>query len=642
MKLSIRSSIRNLTVGCLVPVLSLAFLLTLGTRKGTAWRENLEKPKKSFALAESFSSIAPTDLDWIARFSGEWGRYGLTLAPGRAGYVHLRLKRIPGADLLVRVWAYDYGSCRIRWWPAGENPSSARTLSLGGSLVGKGLRINPPAEDRAIILEISGENRTGRPQVLLDRISVSSSSYRPVNGWVLGWWFWGVLTAFWWWCAAKRRWWEPPGGIVLWVVGLMVVLVGGTVRLKQLSFLNGVPLDPDVVMYQVYSDRLNWFDSENGFYSAAFGEREPLWVAILKLWQLWVGNGDLAIRLLTSLFSTIVIASTGTLLYRCFREWLWITAGMLMVCLNPSIILESFRGLRSEAMTIAFIIFLLVSLPNGVRRFHPLKAGIFVGIWALLRGPALTIAFGMWGGIWLTAMLIRHSNMRLWVPQGYSLKKILLAGVVAFCLFVPHLYGLQKRHGDWRWPSYGYARWNANVEFPERLGTPGFPTVEEFRKSSYAGPRISYTDYLFRLHTPFQVVKYQLMGWVEIMAYQVLSISPYSSPLAIQLSSRRLSGMTCLLGPSVILAFFMGLLVLAAWVRIFFHRKLWWAPPMLLWGTFYVAFLYHVRLVEPIRHTVHIYPLLVLVTIWGIRWLWEGVHIMRLRNYVRIRWIQEQ
>jgi len=624
-----------------MPLVLLAMLLTIGTRSKTQWRENLEKLQSTRGIDERFSSVSSSELPFIEGYSGEWGRHGLTLKPGAEGYVRMRLGNLPGTEVLVRMWAYDYGACRVRWWNAGEDPASARVLSQSGSIVGRGFRLHGRSDVSAIILEVSGKNCTSRRQILFDRISVSSSVYRPINGWITGCWIWGAVCVVFWWAGAKKQWWAPPGGIVLWTAGLAVVLIGVTLRLNLLSFLNGVPLDPDVRAYQNYAAHLQWLSADNGFYSASFGEREPLWIAVLQLWQLWVGNGDLAVRLLTILLSSAVIALTGVFLWHWLRDAFWVVAGMLMASLNPSLIQESCRALRSEMMTIGFIAFLMVSLPIENRRFHPLIAGTMVGLWALLRGAALGIAFGLWAVLWLMTVISRRYNVRPWIPKGYNLLNVLLAVFISLSLFVPHLYGFHERYGDWRWPSYGYARWNANMEFQDRLGTPGFPTREEFEKTPYAGPRISYSQYMFGMHTPSQIVRYQLMGWIELLGYQSLSLSPHSRPLALQLSPGNIVGSACLLGPSLVFAICLGCIAFAACLKLLWDKKLWWAPVMLLWGTSYAAFLYHARLVEPIRHTVHVYPLLVLVTIWGMRWRYNSERLSRVRNYVWNCWFRK-
>lgn len=318
-------------------------------------------------------------------------------------------------------------------------------------------------------------------------------------------------------------------------------------------------------------------------------------------------------------------------------------AGMALVALKPSVIEESCRGLRSEAMTLGFVFFLLLTFYGKESRFSPVKAGLLGGAWALVQSPALGVAFGTWLVLWLMNIVDNKVPIKFIIPKGYSFPKVLLAMSVSLALFIPHLHGLQKQHGDWRWPSYGYARWNANVEFPDRLGTPGFPTVEEFKKSPYAGPRISYGEYLFSLHTPFHLVKYQILGWVELTAYQTLSLSGKSiERLLLALSGGKIPGILRSIGPALALGFLLGIIGLIAWFRLLVDKRLWWMPLMLLWGTYYVAFLYHVRVVEPFRHTMHTYPLLVLIMAWGAQRLWHRFRVSENARYVWNRRLQKQ
>ena len=619
------------------PLLLLAALLSFGTRKGTDWERNLLDPTVAIGIDERLSSFSPEESRLVKEYRGEWGRHGLLLRPGERGFASFVLRTAPGADsLIVRIWAYDYGACSVKWWPE-EAPGSPVTLSGEGNLNGEIFRIEPPSSTNQVILEISGQNDTSQAQVLVDRIAVNSSSLNPVKGWTLAFWLWGAVTVLWLAAVVKRKWWIPPGGIKVWYAALLLLLLGGTLRLNLLTVNNGVPLDPDVVMYRDYAERLEWFDADRGFYSASFGEREPLWIAMLKPWQGWLGTGPLSARLLTCFLSVSVIAFSGILLWRFVEHKFWVIAGMALVALNPSLVEESCRGLRSEAMTLAFISFLLLTFHEKESRFTPVKTGILVGAWALLQSPALSIAFGTWLGLWLVSLFVKETSSRSCIPRGVTFPKVLLALGVSLALLIPHLYGLQKRHGDWRWPSYGYARWNANVEFPDRLGTPGFPTVEEFKKSPYAGPRITYGEYLYGLHTPFQLVKYQTLGWMELTAYQVLSLSPQSHKLAIEISNRSFSGIIMSFGPALALGFLLGIIALVAWFRLLVDKRLWWMPLMLLWGTSYVAFLYHVRLVEPLRHTMHTYPLLALIMMWGVQWLWHRSRISEFVRHVRTR-----
>ncbi|MFC1896709.1 hypothetical protein ACFL0Q_08660, partial [Thermodesulfobacteriota bacterium] len=617
------STIRNFAIGFAVPVAVLGMLLTLGTASSSAWNRCLRSTEDLTGIDERFSGINPSERDWIESFSGTWSRFGLMLTAGSQGFARLRFPRSAGEELRLRLWAYDYGACEVVWWSSGRQDQQARALSREGVLIGKSFRVPQVARDDTVTVEVRGENTTGAQQILLDRITVARVPCEPLNGWAVVLWAWGALSVTWWWLAVKTGWWRPPHGVWLWTAALVVVVIGATLRLELLSFMIGVPLDQDVSMYRSHARNLHWFTMDRGFYSASFGEREPLWVAVVQGFQAWTGEGDLSVRLLTVLLSTGVIALTGAFLCRWLSGSVWTVTGMSMVALNPALIEESCRGLRSEAMTLGFLFFLMASLPSRDSRFRPLGAGMLTGVWALLRSPALGIAAGLWGFICLSGLLVRRWRLPLQVPEGYSLAKICLAIFAGLIIFVPHLYGFERTRGDWRWPSRWYARWNANMEFPEKLGTPGFPTLEEFNESPYAGPPMTYGHYMFGLHTPVQILQYQALGWIELTGAQCLSLSSRSLCLANHMARRTFTGLRRIVAPSFILAVLAGTIAAVSWVRVFASASLWWAPFALLWGTYYVAFVYHVRLVEVYRHGIHVYPLLVLITMWGARRLWK-------------------
>jgi len=87
------------------------------------------------------------------------------LALVKKGYARFRFSGINGNELFIRVWAYDYGDCRIRWWPANEDSISARVLSPGGLVVGRGFRIDPPSGVNAIIFEVGGNEQDPSPPI---------------------------------------------------------------------------------------------------------------------------------------------------------------------------------------------------------------------------------------------------------------------------------------------------------------------------------------------------------------------------------------------------------------------------------------------------------------------------------------------
>jgi hypothetical protein len=193
-----------------------------------------------------------------------------------------------------------------------------------------------------------------------------------------------------------------------------------------------------------------------------------------------------------------------------------------------------------------------------------------------------------------------------------------LASLVAVLMFSPHLYGLYKVHGDPSWPSYGYARWNANVEFQDRLGTAGFPSAEEFGKSLYAGPRITYREYVFGMHSIPKLLYGHIKGWIESSVYMSTSHMPNLKSLVVlhQASGFPAVARHLTVTTSVVFIFSLFLMVLG-WADLWRRPHYWWVPFLSLWGTWYAAYLYSVRVVEPFRHTAHVYPLLLFCLLWG-------------------------
>ena len=91
---------------------------------------------------------------------------------------------------------------------------------------------------------------------------------------------------------------------------------------------------------------------------------------------------------------------------------------------------------------------------------------------------------------------------------------VFVALVLGILLWLPHIYSISKKHGDPFYTMNKYARFYANREF---MGKPGFPTKEEvIEKGMYTGPQITPVEYYFGLHTPWQLVKYNLIGFTKI------------------------------------------------------------------------------------------------------------------------------
>ncbi|HEV2121568.1 MAG TPA: hypothetical protein VGW38_02185, partial [Chloroflexota bacterium] len=100
--------------------------------------------------------------------------------------------------------------------------------------------------------------------------------------------------------------------------------------------------------------------------------------------------------------------------------------------------------------------------------------------------------------------------------QRWPWRRWLLSVGVLLLLAVPMYLGFALTHGDPFLPSTHGATVNRNLEFPERHGTPGFPTREEYEQSWEAGPRISAAKYFLGYHTLPQIIWYSVRGAVVI------------------------------------------------------------------------------------------------------------------------------
>jgi hypothetical protein len=175
---------------------------------------------------------------------------------------------------------------------------------------------------------------------------------------------------------------------------------------------------------------------------------------------------------------------------------------------------------------------------------------------------------------------------------------ILVAGIA------PYRYQLYKIYGDPFFDTVMYARWCANAEF---LGRPGFPTAEELQKDGYAGPRITYGEYMFGLHTPQELVVGTLRGYVKL--FRFMEITPWGPRMNLTVNA-------------IVNALFQVLAVVgfiaAAWLSA--YR---WIPLAFLLLEFPVSFLFDRQLVEWYRHSYSSFPLVLFAAALPLWLLWR-------------------
>lgn len=600
---------RSLWLGWIFVCCGIIGVIASVTQIAPQIKQALKEPV-TLGLDEHLTNVEPEHSAWLSEsVGGHWGRYGWYLVPHEQGHLRIRLPFSGEGVLKLRIWAYAAGSLTVRVEEGGQVHEIPAT-DLDSTHIR--LPVRGPSE-----LTLNASNTLSEEQLILDRFAATWSSSDD------------QLPS----CVPLALWMAVLAGGVLLIrsngsgVGpkewagvatiFVATCVGAVERWDFLDMARGYPVDSDVVSYMAYARSLDWLSSNHGFYSGSFGEREPLHVAALNLWfKVW-GDTFPAIRLYTVTESILLVALCGAFVWRVSGLWMLGGIAAWVVALNQVVVEESVRGLRTESMTLLLLV--AVGLWLRARGWGgAVLLGIAIGSMALLQSPAITIVPFLLGVGWITNVWCQRSGYGVIPPGQWTWGQVIFVGLLAASLYLPHTYGLYTVYGDPAKPSNGYARWNANFEFPARIGTPGFPSAAEFAANPYAGPQLTYSEYLFQLHTVQALLKGQIVGWTESSGYMSTSLTPHVKEYIFLYHASGIRAVMRHVTAGVIVVFALSLaLTVIGWVDLWRYRQFWWIPLLSLWGTWYAAFLYSVRLVEPFRHTGHVYPMLVFCLLWG-------------------------
>jgi hypothetical protein len=168
---------------------------------------------------------------------------------------------------------------------------------------------------------------------------------------------------------------------------------------------------------------------------------------------------------------------------------------------------------------------------------------------------------------------------------------MLVSAAILFAMVAPHRYGLYKATNDPFYDTSAYARWNANVEF---AGKPGFMTALEMQANPFAGPRISYGEYMLGMHTPTELIEGTLRGYRKL--FRKMEVCP-GGPFGL---GERCEGLN-----DGFQALAIAGLVIALWTP-----RCRWIPLAFAVLEFPVSFLYDRGLVEVYRHSYTAFPLI--------------------------------
>jgi len=245
----------------------------------------------------------------------------------------------------------------------------------------------------------------------------------------------------------------------------------------QAYLVRGRLLDPDVLTFQNLA-------AEMTPQSIFGGVREPLWPLLFVVPVRMLGaNSEIAIRLIGVLGFVFMIVAFQLVVRELFgRAWSIVAA--LLLASSPWLIYQAARGLREETSAGLVLMFCLGLMRRPVTGHRVVLLFGLAGLTGLLRWDAMMVMLP----VLALAMIILRPP-----PIAWTAGPALLALLVA-----PLLIGNYVQHGD---PLYGsniLAKFFRNLEFHDQ---PGFVTSAEMATDSYAGPPITWTQYVFGLHS---------------------------------------------------------------------------------------------------------------------------------------------
>jgi hypothetical protein len=366
----------------------------------------------------------------------------------------------------------------------------------------------------------------------------------------------------------------------------LILALAASLRFESAVNVFYLPLDPDSVAYTHAAGIMRLF-TETGFFSARFGYREPGYVLLLRSYMQVFGTSDFTLRLLTVMLSTLGVWAVLRVARAVWGDVAGQIAGLVMA-LNVPLVTESARVLRLELEIVLCMAFFYIAFARTWRSgwLLPTLGLSAVGgllVWTRSTYVPIVLVLGSYA-------VLRQAGFKAAVGGA-----LITAAVIASCV-VPYRYGMFKVYGDPYYDTSLYARWNANAEF---VGHPGFPTMSEIQANPFVGPRITYGDYMFGLHTRREIVEGTASGYWKL--YRRMEICPW--------------GVTSAAVCQFVNTAFQVIAAAGFVVALWRWRQYLWIPLAFAVFEFPVAFLYDRGLVEPYRHSYTAFPLVLFAAI---------------------------
>ena len=464
-----------------------------------------DPPVESFYQC-SFNAEQLSHDDRISECAGfVAGGQGLELPPGSSGRLAFQFEKQGNQGCLLRVWFYgDTGDKRpnaIKIYPEG---GTAFQLAGSGNHIGSVFDISERLQGcSSFKISFEAENRGPFQARVLDAVELVTGQHAQVKPSLpdlpafLGLIciaYVGMVSLF-----TKRL---SNKEKIVQILLFCILLLALYLRWNEIEKISGTMLDEDAKGYYGYAQKMQ-LTGDQGFYSAHFEKREPLFILIVKLFFALFGVSATHLRFASCAFSLSVVYLT----YRLGKEWFSGAVGLIaafILAVHPYLIMLSARGLREEWFCMLLLLFVYYSYLTLFRSAwaRVTVSGLIAGCIVLTRSEFFPV---------LVMVLFLYPLLagRRW---NYAMAAAAL--VLCIVIWVPHQYSIYKKYGDFFYTANQYARFYANREF---AGQPGFPSEEDIMlKGMYYGPKITPVDYYCTYHTTRQLVCGSIIGFARI------------------------------------------------------------------------------------------------------------------------------
>lgn len=227
------------------------------------------------------------------------------------------------------------------------------------------------------------------------------------------------------------------------------------------------------------------------------GLREPVWATVFAGPIAVFGHGVAVARVagVLAFFLLVVVVQFAAL--RFYGRAASLVAGMTIAA-SRFLAYWGVQGLREELAAAGVIGIGLLVVRGPSRRRE----------WLVLAGLAGVLGMLRWDTLILTLPVIVAAMLLARVGWRTILTSVALIGVIVS----PLLIGNAILNDDPLYHSNIHARAYRNLEF---AGQPGFPTRKEFDRHFFAGPPVTWGEYVFGDHTLGEVARRAAKGPVE-------------------------------------------------------------------------------------------------------------------------------